>query len=249
MSEKPTPAPAPSSASPENAPATSLPPWQFWKGDPTTVLARATVLLAVATLILAVIAGIQAWILSTTDASTREAARAAVTSASTAEDALKNARENFRSEQRPIIRLTNDLGAPAFVPNPKKADNTGQIVWDWRFTNYGRTPALHITYRHFMRIGNSTEESYGAQAPSVGAPLPTGKTDYTTVISKPGIGQSDYNQLLSSIDDPIGISGTILYFDVYGEKYETTFCLTRLVTGAIGYCKEGNDIRMVPPVQ
>jgi hypothetical protein len=158
-------------------------------------------------------------------------------------------RENFRLEQRPIIWLTNDLGTPAFVPNPKKADNTGQIVWDWHFTNYGKTPALHITFRHFMRIENSTEESYGAQAPSVGAPLPNGKTDFATVVSRPGLAQSKFNQLISAINNSIGISETISYFDAYGEKYETTFCLTRLVNGAIQYCKEGNDIRMVPPTQ
>jgi hypothetical protein len=149
--------------------------WKFWRGPPETVLARATVLLAVATLILAAIAGLQAWILATTDASTREAARAAVKSATTAEDALKSARENFRAEQRPIIWLTNDLGAPQFVPNPKKADGTGQIVWDWRLTNYGKTPAVHITFHHFMRIDNVIQESYGATGPSIGAPLPTGK--------------------------------------------------------------------------
>ena len=50
---------------------------------------RQWMLLAVAALILAVIAGIQAWILATTDASTRESARAAIKPASTAEDALK----------------------------------------------------------------------------------------------------------------------------------------------------------------
>jgi hypothetical protein len=205
--------------------------------------------LAVATFILAVIAGIQAYILATTDASTREAAGAAVKSASTAEDALKTARENFRSEQRPIVWLTNDLGAPVFVPDPKKADNTGQIVWDWHFTNYGKTPALHISFRHFMRIDNSTAESYGAGAASVGPPLPAGKTDFSTVVSRPGISQNDFSQYINSIDNAIGISGSILYFDAYGEKYETTFCLTRLVTGAIAYCKEGNDIRMISSTQ
>jgi hypothetical protein len=48
---------------------------------------------------------------------------------------------------------------------------------------------------------------------------------------------------MNSIDDPIGISGSIVYFDAYGQQYETTFCLTRLLTGAVQYCKEGNDIK------
>lgn len=231
------------------APTPGLPWWNFWRGPPETVLAKATTLLAVATLVLAIIASIQAWILATTDASTREAARAAVKSASTAEDALKNARENFRSEQRPIIWLTNNLGAPQFIPNLKKADGTGQIVWDWHFTNYGKTPALHLTYHDFMRIENNTEESHGATGPSIGAPLPTGKDDFATVVSHPDISQNEFNRLMNSIDNPIAISGSIVYFDAYGQQYETTFCLTRLLTGAVQHCKEGNDIKTVPSVQ
>jgi hypothetical protein len=131
--------------------------------------------------------------LATTAASTKKAARAAVKAASTAEDALKNARENLRSKQRPIIWLTNNLGAPQFIPNLNKADGTGQIVWDWHFRNYGKTPARHITYRDFMRIENITEESHGATGPSIGAPLPTGKDDFATVVSHPAISQTEFN--------------------------------------------------------
>jgi hypothetical protein len=120
------------------------------------VLAKATVLLAIATALLAGIAAGQAWILATTDASTRKAADAAVTSAQTAQAALKTAQENFRKEQRPIVWL-NDLGTPTFIPNRKTADGTGQIVWSWHFTNYGRSPALHLSFDHFMRIENATE--------------------------------------------------------------------------------------------
>jgi len=29
----------------------------------------------------------------------------------------------------------------------------------------------------------------------------------------------------------------------YGGKYQTTFCLHHLSSGAIGYCKHGNDIK------
>jgi hypothetical protein len=97
--------PAASAASPENTPAQPQPPtpwWKFWKAPPETVLARATMLLFVATLILAVIAGIQAWILASTDASTREAARAAIKSASTAEEAVNQ----MDIAQRPWLRLS-----------------------------------------------------------------------------------------------------------------------------------------------
>jgi hypothetical protein len=132
--------------------------WKFWRKPPEIVLAIATVVLAVSTIILAAIAGIQAYILATTDTSTRKAADAAVKSATTLETALQTARENFRGEQRPVIWLSNQKGAPEFVIN-KTGDNTGQILWTWHFTNYGKTPALHITFRQFMNIENTVEES------------------------------------------------------------------------------------------
>jgi nitrate reductase cytochrome c-type subunit len=227
----------------EDAPTPPAPPrWKFWRGTPDIVLARATVLLAIATLLLTTLAGIQAYILATTDTSTRMSAEAAVKSANAVDMAGRNAQENFRAEQRPVIWLTNELNKPEFIPNMKKADNTGQIVWSFHYTNYGRTPAVHISFRHFMTTEGKIEESYGALAPAVGAPIPPNKVDFATVVSRPGISQDEFNQLLKN-DSAIGISADILYFDAFGNKYETTFCLTHLSSGAILYCKEGNDIK------
>jgi hypothetical protein len=62
-------------------PSATLPLWKFWAGPAERVLARATVLLAVATMLLTIMAGIQAYILATTDQSTRMAADAATSSA------------------------------------------------------------------------------------------------------------------------------------------------------------------------
>jgi len=199
------------------------------------------VLLAIATLLLAAIAAGQAWILTTTDVSTRKAAEAAVKSATTAESALKAAHENFRMEQRPVIWLTNDLGTPRFLLNTQKAGNTGQVIWDFRYTNYGKYPALRVSFLHFMKIDNSIDPSYGSGGGSTGAPLPINKVDFATAISHV-ISLDEFNRLIAT-DDAIGISGAITYFDSYGEKYETTFCLLHLVVGAIEYCREGNYIK------
>ena len=107
--------PTASAASPENTPAQPLPPWwKFWKFPPETVLARATVLLAVATLMLFVIAVIQAVILSTTDVSTRKAADAAAKSASTAEEAVNQ----MDIAQRPWVRLSKAAPFSLSVMDP-----------------------------------------------------------------------------------------------------------------------------------
>jgi hypothetical protein len=127
--------------------------------------------LVIATFLLAAIAAGQAWILATTDVSTRKAADAAVKSATTAETALNTARENFRAEQRPIIWLTNNLGSPQYV-NLTNNPGGGQITWQWHFTNYGKSPALHLAFHQLIKIGDKIEEGHGHKGPSVGAPSP-----------------------------------------------------------------------------
>ena len=87
-----------------------------------------------------------------TDAA-KQAADAAQSSARTASDILINAQKQFQVEQRPIIWLTNELDTPEFVVNSKAA-GTGQIVWNWRSTNYGKTPAKDTRYYQRMKIGD-----------------------------------------------------------------------------------------------
>jgi hypothetical protein len=214
---------------------------EIWRGSPETVLAKATVLLAIATALLAAIALGQAWILATTDVSTRKAADAAIESATTLETALQTARENFRAEQRPIIWLTNNLGSPQYVNRTNKPDD-GQIAWEWHFTNYGKSPALHLTFHQLMKIEDKIEEGYGYKEPSVGAPVPTNKEDMAAIVSQPDISAEQFTKLMAA-GQGIGISGEITYYDTYGAKYTTTFCLRHLTLGGILYCKEGNDIK------
>jgi hypothetical protein len=235
------PVPASSSAPQENASAQPPPWWRFWRpASSKTRLARATVWLVIATFLLAAIAAGQALILATTDVSTRKAADAAVKSATTAETALNTARENFRAEQRPIIWLTNNLGSPQYI-NLTNNPGGGQIAWQWHFTNYGKSPALHLTFHQFIKIEDKTE-GYGYKGPSVGAPVPTNKDDMAEIVSEPNIGAEQFKKLMAA-DEAIGISGEITYYDTYGAKYITTFCLRHLALGGILYCKEGNDIK------
>jgi hypothetical protein len=224
-------------------PAPSPPWWKFWQAPPPDLaLTRATVWLVIATFLLAAMAFMQVIILSTTDSSTRKAANAAMTSATIAQTALQTARDNFRAEQRPIIWLTNDLGSPQYFNLANKTDG-GQIAWEWHFTNYGRSPARHLTFHHLIKIGDKVEEGYGYNGqPSVGAPVPTNKDDRAAVASKPEISAEQFTKLMAT-DEAIGISGEISYEDAYGEKYTTMFCLRHLALGGILYCKEGNDIK------
>jgi hypothetical protein len=166
---------------------------------------------------------------------------ASVISALTACLALKTARDNFLADQRPVIWLTHDSGGPEFVTTQNQAVNTGQILWSWHFTNYGKTPALRVSFRHFLILGD-TAERYGATGPSISAPLPTNQTYLATSVSRPAISRDEFDRVMK-LDGYIGISGEIFYFDAYGTKYETSFCLKRLATGSFTFCKDGNDIK------
>jgi hypothetical protein len=116
---------------------------------PEIVLAIATTVLAIATIILAVIAGIQAYILATTDASTRKVAKAAQSAAGTAKATLEASTQSFRQEQRPY------LWASSFnMANPPVCQIPGgtRICADVHIVNSGRRPAVGV---HIHRYASS----------------------------------------------------------------------------------------------
>jgi hypothetical protein len=113
----------------------------------------------------------------------KKAADAAASAAGTAEQALQDARKNFLVEQRPIIWLTNDIGEPRIFVNPTDP-SSGQILWAWHFTNYGKTPVQGLRFRQYMKLGDGPFDlSHGEEGDDAGAPTPPGKVDFDSVIS------------------------------------------------------------------
>jgi hypothetical protein len=148
--------------------------------------------------------------------------------------ALNDTRWNFIKEQRPYIWVS-DPSEPVFVPDADKP-GTGQIVWRWYFTNYGKTPADKPTFRHYMKLGNGQFQlSYREERDDTTAPVPPTKQDYSRVISKPGITLKEFNRLMKQ-DGGIAIRGDLHYLDTGGQPYETIFCLNHFATGEIQYC-------------
>jgi hypothetical protein len=158
-------------------------------------------------------------------------AAASICSAWEAREAVRLTVENFIVDQRPYVSLTNNLGSPTAVSAP---DGKVVVIWTWHFTNYGKTPANHVTYSHFMRLGNGAFEiSNGSKGTAVGGPVPPTKDDFATVISEE-IEPVDFTRYFAA-DKGISIAGTIDYFDAHGRSYETTFCVAKLSSGAIAY--------------
>jgi|SRR5271157_1439774 len=168
----------------------------------------------------------------------KKAADAAMIAANTAAATLTSAQEQFKIDHRPILWLTNQNYAPK-LNRPSK-----QILWEFHLANYGKTPIQSIRYNKYMKVGDKDFTiTYGAKGPSVGPPLPPGSIDYyDDVISEPHITEAEFKRLLG-ISNSLSIKIVFDYTDAYGGEYQTGVCLTRLNTGAVGYCKEGNYIK------
>jgi hypothetical protein len=163
----------------------------------------------------------------------KKSADAAKSAAETANTTLKSNQDQFRIEERPIIWATNNLGSPVFV-------RSGQVVWTWTITNYGKTPAHEIRIFSFMKIGNRPWEPQftlkDSDKPEIGAPIPPGKEDFGTVVSGPGVTEEEFKRI-QTIDHYVSIRVRIEYQDSFGGHYETSLCFRTLVSGAINYCR------------
>jgi len=224
---------------------TAVPPpptwWKFWQGPHERVLARATVFLAIATLALVVVATIQAYILATTDSSTRKVAAAAQSAAETAKATLEAAATSFRQEERPY------LWADSFnMANPPVCQVPGgtRICADVHIVNSGRTPAIGIQIHRYATFGaDAATVIKGMKVPpytfasgdmlgSVGDKWGTAVTDVVDEATAKDI-----------LDGKVSIYvyGVVQYYDIFGDYHETGFCSFRLPNGGpFMACEYGN---------
>jgi hypothetical protein len=182
-------------------------------------------------------------------------ANASVVSANAAQDAtdsakrgLAQSRDQFIQDQRPYVWVARDLGTPKFFL--ASGHTQGQVFWEWHFTNYGKSPAYHVILHNFIKIGDAefvpSYDGLGKETTSIkkylkgsGAPLPPTDDQRTAVISPPTVTQEDFDRL-SQTDQGITAKGVIDYTDAGGIPHQTGVCISKLKTGAILYCKDGN---------
>lgn len=169
----------------------------------------------------------------------KRSADAAKSAAITAHQALNDSKSNFIAEQRPILWLTDDIGAPQVFKNPHDP-TSGQLLWTWHFTNYGKTPPQDFRFKQYFKLGSAAPvQSHGELAESIGAPIPPGKKDFATVVSDP-MKLIAINDLISK--GQVRILIVMNYTDITQKAYETGICLERTNAGSIAYCKEGDYI-------
>jgi hypothetical protein len=154
------------------------------------------------------------------------------------QDAVEQSRE-IHAEQRPVIWVgTNQVGAPRFVINP--LTGAGQIVWTFHFSNFGKSIVARGTGKMFLKVGDKDFERSFEQDKSgiVIVPIVPSEDVFTSVISRPGITNAQFEALLLR-DKAIQLKAVFDYADPSGSQYESVVCLAHLRTGAILYCDGG----------
>lgn len=157
-----------------------------------------------------------------------------------AQDANRDAEERFRKDERPYVAETpKSTEPPHFLTT--KPNVTGQIAWNFHYSNFGKTPAYHLHSEQFIKLGDGPFVRSNGEPKHRGETIlpPTGD-NFITAVSAP-IAPEELDQLLK-VSGGIQIKIILSYTDSYGTRYETGICETRLNTGTISYC-EGNYIK------
>jgi hypothetical protein len=163
-----------------------------------------------------------------------------------ANQGLEITRQQFIEDNRPYIWLAA-LEVPQLFHN---SNGRLQIVWNWHFTNYGKTPANHVRTQTFMKVGEGAfRPSFGSpNPPNPGAPITTNFPQFQTVVSDPDIISEETFKVFFSRDDGIAISGVITYDDLArpafrGGNHKTYFCIGKLAAGPIKYMEPSENCR------
>lgn len=194
-------------------------------------------------IVLVIVTGITLWVFAKQLTQMRKATKAASDAAAAAQQANSDAANRFREDERPYIWFTvNGTSSPVFITNQGSNPPTGQVLWEWHYTDYGKTPAYGIQWVHEeIKVGNRRSEIKLDRPYRIGSgtPLPPGKDDFAAVPSNP-ISPDEWTKLLS-VDRSIQVRARVDYVDSSGVLYETGFCMSRLASGATEYCDQSSE--------
>jgi hypothetical protein len=135
-------------------------------------------------------------------------------------------------DQTPFMGLTDNLDPPHFRNG---GDGTGQIIWSWKYTNFGRGVAYKVTFDEFIKVGDGPyRRPFGWKKTAFGGDMPPGKVNFSSAISDPGIQQSEYDRLMG-IDNSIGVLIEFEYLDGGGQSHREFLCISHLALGATAF--------------
>jgi len=149
-------------------------------------------------------------------------------------DALKareQADSQFRADQRPVVWLAND---PKMEIGQFPTPQGTQLLWDVRYTNFGKSAAYELRQGHHCEFGSNALSRI--KKPKLSKDrmfLPPGKTDFITLVTSP----LDASSIIASYKD----YGLVFWFrsqyeDSIGNRYESNLCMAHLQAGGWQYC-------------
>lgn len=173
------------------------------------------------------------------------------------DQALTNAKEQFRNDQRPYVWPAKVDPVPIKLREPIKANIF--------FVNYGKTPAFkqkshgkilvlgrkdtpENTLKELDPFFDNFDESKVVGGSAVllppGIPPDLMKSQaYITARSEVGLADQASVSILNKQDGSFAIVGVVIYFDAAGTHYRSDYCLLHLANGALAWCEKHNQMR------
>jgi hypothetical protein len=164
-----------------------------------------------------------------------------------ADTALKQAKDQFRAEQRPYIWLAvGGMGTPELVTTGNKS---GHLSAKFHLSNYGKSPAIDARQDAHIAIGEKECSELRGEAitdpkGSIVQPGDSSQFNFAysrTIVSKPLLDK------ITAGTVPICIFGRFEYTDINGPDlvYSSDFCWMPYLTidSSMRYCKPRNRIR------
>jgi hypothetical protein len=148
--------------------------------------------------------------------------------------ALQGQLDVLKAQQRPFLYYADAVGGPVTgLPNFSK--ETGQIVWNFVYLNFGHSVAYRVSPEMYIRVG---EDKFQPSLPPINKPshidLPPGSPKWATAFSRKGFNEDYFNSLMKQ-DGGIQIRVEFHYSDASLQAHYTNgFCLQHFANGSVG---------------
>jgi hypothetical protein len=146
----------------------------------------------------------------------------------------------MRAEQRPILWVKSDLGAPVYY------ENVHQIIWTVHLTNYGKNMVSDGAAHTSMLLDGLESAPEGKPDRTDVGPVAPSQDITISVVSGPGISAEQWNSLLTRTGG-IRIKLAIEFGELSGARFRSIICLARTNAGSISFCPGVGKVEELSP--
>jgi hypothetical protein len=163
-----------------------------------------------------------------------------------ARNAVSQTENQFREDQRPYVWIEDDKPVGPFGLSAID----GQLSWNFRIKNFGKTPAINVQVQTWIVIGKDAWKTikWRPFPPNEGSILPPTGENFVTAYPLQKIDPALVDKLASSnwakIDKTVEIVGKIIYADSRRGDFESDFCFDRQPSPNVyGHCGHATNIK------